>query len=408
MRYASRPHASPTEYLQGDWYDAVGLRDLVDDYYIHIKVPFIELHPRSDGPAKMAISEGRLYVAAGTSFSMHRRNERRNSWTCTGRETTDAVTALHASPLGLVAGFANHSVAVYDDKMRTFGRQMKGHRGAVTAVARLGDDVLVSGSADKTVRIRRASTRRGLGVLRGHDGAVRWVAAGCAGTMLSHGGGDGRVKMWDVERMTCVSTGRVGGCVVEALVGGADGARDTVYVAWGRCVNVLDTRMGLHQTAAVLSLPRGARWAAAGGLRALAGGAGGRVAAAVGGGGVCVWEGRGGWEGVGLGWPGRWAERAGYGLRAVMVGGRAVVAGGGAKEVLAMAVDGAYDGVVVEDGVRSGVVEGILGVGEEGLLVGRGDGRVEWADVRAAEPAWDAARQVRHGDGGRRFWSAGW
>ena len=70
---------------------------------------------------------------------------------------------------------------------------------AVTSVARVGD-VVVSGSAYQTLRVRSVSIRRGLVVLRGRDGPVRWVGRGNGATVLSHGGPDGCVKLWDLQK----------------------------------------------------------------------------------------------------------------------------------------------------------------------------------------------------------------
>ena len=75
---------------------------------------------------------------------------------------------------------------------------------------------------------------------------------------------------------------------------------------------------------------------------------------------VFVLEGRGGWDGVGLGMPGRWGARpAGTALRALLVGGRSVVAGSAARELLVFADEGSPDGVVVYLGANCGGVRAL-------------------------------------------------
>lgn len=399
-RFLPRPYAPPPDFLT-DWPFAVALRDLVDDLYLHTHLPYANLTPPTTHSPRLTFSSGLLCVAAGTSFQVYRRDRPNNAWHSVARLQVDAITALSASEAGVVVGFANHSVAVYHNHMRVFSRPMRGHRAPVTAVLQM-HDIVISGSADKMIRLRSASTRRGHAVLRGHDGPVRWLAPAGDAAFVSHGGTDGRVKLWDIDRAVCLSTGRPGGPVLHAAVDEAG----VVYAVCGRCVNVLDPRMGLGSTAAVLSLPRGRTWAGIGNIRALTLAGNGRLAAAVGGGGVAVWDPTGRWEARGLGWPRRWGTDVAWGLNAVMLGGKSVVVGGGAKELLTFSLDGRYEGLVMEDGVRRAAVSALIDVGEEGFVVARADGRVDFADVWAAEGAWSLAKQVMEDDtkGSRRFW----
>lgn len=215
---------------------------------------------------------------------------------------------------------------------------------------------------------------------------------------MSHGGPDGRVKFWDVNRALCVSTGRPGGVVLHC-----EALRGVVYVGGRTSVSVLDLRMGMDRTAAVLSLPRGRGWNGSE-IGCMALGKDGRLVAGVGGGGVAVWDARGGWEARGLGWPRRWAEREGGGLKAVLLMERSVVVGGGGRELLTFGLDGHFEGVVAEDGVRRGPVCGLVEV-EGGIVVGRSDGRVDLARVVDGVPDWERAREIAHGrKRGRKFW----
>lgn len=218
---------------------------------------------------------------------------------------------------------------------------------------------------------------------------------------VSHGGSDGRVKLWDVNRALCISTGRPGGAVMHCEAMGG-----VVYVGGKRSVSVLDLRMGMDRTAAVLSLPRGRGWASVE-IGCMQLGNDGRLVAGVGGGGVAVWEARGGWEARGLGWPGRWAGREGGGLKAILLMERSVVVGGSSNELLTFALDGRFEGVVAEDGKRRGLVCSLEAV-KEGIVVGRTDGAVDLARVVDAIPDWERALEVLEGEKRRhKFWREG-
>ena len=69
------------------------------------------------------------------------------------------------------------------------------------AIGRAGDrDIIVSGSADGTVRVWDAVTGDPVGApLAGHDGAVYAVAIGRAGDrdVIVSGSDDGTVRVWD-------------------------------------------------------------------------------------------------------------------------------------------------------------------------------------------------------------------
>jgi WD40 repeat protein/tetratricopeptide (TPR) repeat protein len=81
-------------------------------------------------------------------------------------------------------------------------RPLEGHRGDVNSVAISGDGRrIVSGSADKTVKVWDAERGKELLTLKGHAGEVLGVAiSGDGRRVVSCCSGDETVKVWDAER----------------------------------------------------------------------------------------------------------------------------------------------------------------------------------------------------------------
>ncbi len=120
----------------------------------------------------------------------------------------EMVHAVTVGPVGnldvVVSGSADKTVRIWDAATGApVGAPLLGHRDAVRAVA-LGrakdQDVIVSGSADKTVRIWDAATGAPVGApLLGHRDAVYVVAVGRAGgrDLIVSGDDDETVQVWD-------------------------------------------------------------------------------------------------------------------------------------------------------------------------------------------------------------------
>ena len=62
----------------------------------------------------------------------------------------------------------------------------------------LDENVIISGSDDRTVRIWDALSGKCLQVLEGHQGQVRTVAFSPNGSLLASGSEDGTIKIWGI------------------------------------------------------------------------------------------------------------------------------------------------------------------------------------------------------------------
>ncbi|KZV89851.1 WD40 repeat-like protein [Exidia glandulosa HHB12029] len=96
-----------------------------------------------------------------------------------------------------------------------------GHKGGVTAVAYSADcSVIYSGSEDRTVRMRSASTGAPIGdLLTGHRAGVTCVVSSPDSQRVASGSSDGSIIIWDVQsckatrRLWCHTTGTTLKCL---------------------------------------------------------------------------------------------------------------------------------------------------------------------------------------------------
>jgi WD40 repeat protein len=114
--------------------------------------------------------------------------------------TMYGVAWPHAGTYYVAAGYADGTARIWEASVSYERRVLRGHKGAVQAVAWSHDDKrLGTGGADGTVGIWEVDGGRHVYTLAGHTDAVRAMAWSPDGKHLATGSSDGTVRIWVEE-----------------------------------------------------------------------------------------------------------------------------------------------------------------------------------------------------------------
>lgn len=140
------------------------------------------------------------------------------------RGHTDRVRtlAISADGLTLASGGNDHTIKIWDlsphnnlnqdhsinsERSTYLKSTLTEHLGAIYALAFLpNQNLLISGSADWTIKIWDLSTNQVIKTLEGHQGSIRALAVSPDGHTLVSGSTDGTVRVWDLKTLTLQHT----------------------------------------------------------------------------------------------------------------------------------------------------------------------------------------------------------
>jgi len=111
----------------------------------------------------------------------------------------EAVLSAFASADGkkMVTGSADKFVRIWDATKMAMEKQFAGHTAAVTAIAANPNlQIIASGGADNTIRLWNQATAKESDILLAHGAPVTALGINAAGTQMLSASEDGKVKLW--------------------------------------------------------------------------------------------------------------------------------------------------------------------------------------------------------------------
>jgi WD40 repeat protein len=105
----------------------------------------------------------------------------------------------------IISGLKNGELNLWDIPSGTRRQTLVGHNDRINAL-QVHDNVLASGSSDRTGRIWDLNSTQCMCVLDDHGGYVGRLGFNADGSLLAAGAQDGETKIWDVASGTCRAT----------------------------------------------------------------------------------------------------------------------------------------------------------------------------------------------------------
>jgi WD40 repeat protein len=149
--------------------------------------------------ALAALPGGLLAVAAGNAVEVWRPGCEVRVGALEGH--SDCVLALRVVGGRLVTASSDADLRVWNF-LSAECTILRGHESTVTVLADLGQQLVASGSSDRTVRVWSITMGKCRRVLQGHNGCIRALAA-LGGGRLASGANDREVRVWD-ENGVCL------------------------------------------------------------------------------------------------------------------------------------------------------------------------------------------------------------
>ena len=188
--------------------------------------------------------------------TVNNRNKMEPAQTLTAHASVVWALALSADGQTLVSGGADKTIKVWNIDTNQVSHTLSGHTDTIRAIALSANgQTLASGSGDNAIKLWNIKTGRLIRTLTGHMGPVWSVAISLDGQTLVSGGEDGALKIWDLQTGDLLRTipahlGRVF-CVAIAPDGEtiATGGIDTTLKLWSLKTGELISTIAAHSSA---------------------------------------------------------------------------------------------------------------------------------------------------------------
>ena len=131
-------------------------------------------------------------------------------------QSTGSFSSLAVLPDGSLASCVdNRNIDVWNIYQGKIIKTLRGHTDAILTLITMNEDILVSGSLDKTIKIWK--NYQVAYTLNGHSDFV-WTLVGLSNELLASGSNDNTIKIWNITNGKLIKTFNVHSTPVLSVV----------------------------------------------------------------------------------------------------------------------------------------------------------------------------------------------